>query len=169
MLFEVSKKRELGSKPKFYKFLVLPRLTYGAAESKALTEAQGAQLETFHNGRLRQMMGPHRGLDGPSTAELLARTGQASMADLTRRHRVRWLGHADRKPNDVLIKQLSFAHSVPGHSNLWCAPTSRGRTPPCMTWADTRPHAADRPSTKLGDLSPVPGRMERLSCEQCLI
>ena len=38
----------LGSKLKFYKSLVLPRLMYGAAESWALTEAQGAQLETFH-------------------------------------------------------------------------------------------------------------------------
>ena len=42
---------------------------------------------------LRQMMGLHRGPDGPSTAELLARTGQANMADHMRRHRVRWLGH----------------------------------------------------------------------------
>ena len=40
-----------------YDLLVLPRLMYGAAESWALTEAQGAQLETFHNGCLRQMMG----------------------------------------------------------------------------------------------------------------
>ena len=54
---------------------------YGAAESWALAEAQGAQLETFRNGCLRQMMGLHRGPDGPSTAELLARTGQANMAD----------------------------------------------------------------------------------------
>ena len=84
----------LGAKLKFYKSLVLPRLMYGAAESWALTEAQGAQLETFHNGCLRQMMGLHRGPDGPSTAELLARTGQANMADHMRRHRVRWLGHA---------------------------------------------------------------------------
>ena len=30
--------------------LQIPRLMYGAAESWALTEAQGAQLETFHNG-----------------------------------------------------------------------------------------------------------------------
>ena len=29
-------------------------------------------------------------------------------------HRVRWLGHADRKPNDVMVKQLLFAHSTPG-------------------------------------------------------
>ena len=69
----------------------------------ALTEAQGAQLETFHNDCLRQMMGLHRGPDGPSTAELLARTSQANMADHMRRLRVRWLGHAARKPNDVMI------------------------------------------------------------------
>ena len=64
--------------------LVLPRLMYGAAESWALiTEAQGAQLETFHNGCLRQMMGLHRGPDGPSAAELLARTSQAAPTWLT--------------------------------------------------------------------------------------
>ena len=51
-------------------------LMYGAAESWALTEVQGAQLETFHNGCLRQIMGLHRGPDGPSTFELLARTSQ---------------------------------------------------------------------------------------------
>ena len=45
-----SKRVGLGAKLKFYKSLVLPRLMYGAAESWALTEAQGAQLETFHNG-----------------------------------------------------------------------------------------------------------------------
>ena len=54
------------------------------------------------------MTGLHRGPDGPSTAELLARTGQANMADHMRPHRVRWLGHAARKPNDVMVKQLLF-------------------------------------------------------------
>ena len=29
------------------------------------------------------------------------------------RHRVRWLGYAARKPNDVMVKQLLFAHSIP--------------------------------------------------------
>ena len=97
-----------------YDLLVLPRLMYGAAESWALTEAQGAQLETFQNGCLRQMMGLHRGPDGPSTTLLLARTSQANMADHMRWHRVRWLGHAARKPNDVMVKQLLFAHSISG-------------------------------------------------------
>ena len=41
--------------------------------------------------------------------------GQANMADHMRRHRVRWLGHAARKPNDVMVKQLLFAHTIPGH------------------------------------------------------
>ena len=132
---------------------------YGAAESWALTEAQGAQLETFHNGCLRQMMGLHRGPDGPSTAELLARTGQA-MADHMRRHIVRWLGHAARKPHDVMVKQLLFAHSIPGHPRpMGC---------PHLTWMDTAMHdmgslgrtPADRPSTRLGEPSTVPGRVE---------
>ena len=35
-----------GSKVKFYKYVVLPRLTYGAAEPWALMEAQGVQLGT---------------------------------------------------------------------------------------------------------------------------
>ena len=67
-----------------------------------------------------------------STAELLARTSQANMADHMRRHRVRWLGHAARKPNDVMVKQLFFAHSIPGH------PRPMGR--PHLTCLDTAMH-----------------------------
>ena len=74
-------------------------------------------------------MGLHRGPGGPSTAELLARTSLASMADNMKRHRVRWLGHAARRPNDVMVKQLFFAHSIPGH------PRPMGR--PHLTWTDT--------------------------------
>ena len=53
---------------KFYETLVLPRPMYGAAESPQPK--------------------------GPSITELLATTGQTSMADLLRRHRFRWLGRA---------------------------------------------------------------------------
>ena len=69
---------------------------YGAAESWALTEAQGAQLETFHNGCKRQMMGLHRG------------------------------------PDDVMVKQLLFVHSIPGHP--------RPMVRPHLTWMDTAMH-----------------------------
>ena len=76
-------------------------------------------------------IGPPPWPSGPSTAELLA-SGQTSMADLPRRHGVRWLGHAARKPNDVMVKQLLFAHSIPGH------PRPIGR--PHLTWMDTAMH-----------------------------
>ena len=74
------------------------------------------------------MMGLHRGPDGPSTAELLARTGQANMADHMRRHRVRWLGHAARKPETAIVNQLLHADSIPGR------PRPVGR--PHYTWKD---------------------------------
>ena len=80
-------------------------------------------------------MGLHRGPDSSSTAELLARTSQANMADHVRRHKVRWLGHAAREPNDVMVKQLLFAHSIPGH------PRPMG---PHLTWMDTAMHDMGR-------------------------
>ena len=46
--------------------------------------------------------------------------------------RVRWLGHAARKPNDVMVKQMLFAHSNPGH------PRPMGR--PRLSWMDTAMH-----------------------------
>ena len=66
-----------------------------------------------------------------------------------RRHRVRWLGHAACKPDDVMVKQLLFAHSILGH------PRPMGR--PHLTWMDTAMHdmgslgrtlQIDRPSTR---------------------
>ena len=43
---------------------------------------------------------------------------------------VRWLGHAARKPNDTIDKQL--LHSTPGH------PRPMGR--PNLSWMDTAMH-----------------------------
>ena len=40
--------------------------------------------------------------------------------------------HAARKPNDAMVKQLLFAHSIPGH------PRPIGR--PHLTWMDTAMH-----------------------------
>ena len=58
---------------------------------------------------MRCMIGRHRGLGGPATAELLDVTGQKSVTQLLSRHRVRWLGHAARKPETTMVKQLLFA------------------------------------------------------------
>ena len=43
-----------------------------------------------------------------------------------------WGRHAAHKPNDVMVKQLFFAHSIPGH------PRPMGH--PQLTWMDTTMH-----------------------------
>ena len=58
----------------------------------------------------------------------------ASMADL-RRHRVRWLGHAARKPSDVMVKQLLFTNSIPGHPRPMGRNLNRN-----LTWMVTAMH-----------------------------
>ena len=75
------------------------------------------------------MLDLHRGPDGLSS---WPSTFQTSMADLLRRHGFRWLGHAARKPNDVMFLQLLFAHSTLGH------PRPMGRPHP--TGMDTAMH-----------------------------
>ena len=98
--------------------LVLSRLMYGAAESWALTGSQAAQLETFHNSCMRRMMGRYRGTGGPFTAELLDVTGQMPISQLLSRHRVRWLGHAARKPETTIVNQLLHADYTQGAQGL---------------------------------------------------
>ena len=119
---------DLNSKLHFYSCLVLSRLMYGAAESWALTGSQAAQLEAFHNSCMRRMMGRYRGTGGPSTAELLDGTGQMPISQLLSRHRVRWLGHAARKPETTIVNQLLHADYIPGR------PRPVGR--PHYTWMD---------------------------------
>ena len=87
-------------------------------------------------------------------------------------------GNSACEPNDVMVKLL-FTHSIPGHSR----PMGR----PHLTWMDTAMHDMGslrhtlqldaRPSTRLGEPSPVPGCVEGgvqpvLSCEhseQCFV
>ena len=77
---------------------------------------------------MRRMMGRYRGTGGPSTAELLNVTGQMPISQLLSRHRVRWLGHAARKPETTIVNQLLHADSIPGR------PRPVGR--PHYTWKD---------------------------------
>ena len=69
----------------------------------------------------------HRGFP-PSTAELLDVTGQRPISQLLSCHRVRWLGHAARKPETTIVNQLLHADSIPGR------PRPVGR--PHYTWKD---------------------------------
>jgi hypothetical protein len=109
--------------------MVLPMLLYGAAESwSRLTEAQQRQLETFHNSCLRSLTGHRLGPDAISNSDLHELTSTTSVSSIMRQHRLRWLGHAARKPDDTIVKQMLFAKGVPG------AQPPMGR--PHRTWMD---------------------------------
>ena len=120
-----------------------------------------AQLETFHNSCMRRMMGRYWGTRGPSTAELLDATGQMPISQLLSRHRVRWLGHAARKPDTTIVNQLLHADSIPGR------PRPVGR--PHYTWMDgamqdlntlgPRLHTAG-PPPRLAEAGAGPGAVE---------
>ena len=145
---------DLNSKLHFYSCLVLSRLMYVAAESWALTGSQAAQLETFRNSCMRRMLGRYR---GPSTAELLDGTGQMPISQLLSRHRVRWLGHAARKPETTIVNQLLHTDNIPGR------PRPVGR--PHYTWMDGAGHAgpqhqhADQHPRALATAGPPPRRL----------
>ena len=60
----------------------------------------------------------YRGTGGPSTAELLDETRQMPISQLLSRHRVRWLGHAARKPETTIVNQLLHADYTQGAQGL---------------------------------------------------
>ena len=66
--------------------------------------------QTFHNSCMRRMMGRYRGIGGPSTAELLDGTGKMPITQLLSHHRVRWLGHAARKPDTTRSSNCCRLH-----------------------------------------------------------
>jgi hypothetical protein len=112
--------------------MVLPILLYGAAESWALTDAQLHRLDVFHTTSLRRITGHGRGPDCISNNDLFELTHQQPLREILRRHRMRWLGHAARRPDGALVKQLLFAAGVHG------SPRPRGR--PHLTWMDMAMH-----------------------------
>ena len=103
-------------------------------------------------------MGRYRGIGGPSAAELLDGTGQMSISQLLSRHRVRWLGHAARKP---VVNQLLHADYILG------LPRPVGR--PHYTWMDgamqdlnalSRAPATAGPPPRLAEDGAGPGAVE---------
>ena len=110
------------------------------------------------------MMGRYRGLGGPSTAELLDMSGQVSITQLLSRHRVRWLGHAARKPEATMVNQLLYADSIPGR------PRPVGHPPPLHVdgWGGhAGPQHPRAPATattgpppRLAEVGAGPGRVE---------
>ncbi len=101
------------TKLRVYSTMVVPVLFYGAAESWALTEAQAARIDAFHTTCLRRITGLRRGPGCISNAELFQLTHQRPLTELLREHRMRWLGHASRRPHSTLVHQLLLAEGLP--------------------------------------------------------
>jgi hypothetical protein len=100
-----------------YKAVVVPTLTYGAAEAWAPTQAQLQQLDCFNTSCLRRMLNLST-LDHVSNEELYRLTDQQSISSLIRMHRLRWLGHLARQAPHTPAHQLLFAHGLPAHHRV---------------------------------------------------
>ena len=99
----------LKTKMKMYKAVVVPTLLYGGAESWAPTQAQLQSLDACNTTWLRRMLHIRRGPHMMSNAQLHALTKQLPISDLLCRHRLRWLGHAARMPDNSSVKRLLHA------------------------------------------------------------
>ena len=109
---------------------------------------------------MRRMMGRYRGVGGPSTAELLGVTGQMFLSQLLSHHKVRWLGHAARKPETSIVNQLLHADSIPGRPHY------------VEGWGHARPQHFRAPATagrppRLAEAGAGPGAVEE-SCQPVL-
>jgi hypothetical protein len=117
----------LATKMAIYKSTVVPALLYGAAETWAPTAAQLQRLDVFNTSCLRRITHMRRD-SGMSNVQLYKMTGQPAISILLRAHRMRWLGHVARSSDGAAVKQLLFAHQIPGMAH------QRGR--PHATWPD---------------------------------
>ena len=84
-------------------------------------------LETLHNSWLRCITRDAvGGPDSISAKDLMEKTHQLPIRVIIKERRLRWLGHAARRSNNNMVKQLLFATRIPGHVQ----PVGR----PCGTW-----------------------------------
>ena len=65
-------------------------------------------------------------LDSISTKDLMEKTHQLPISVMIKERRLRWLGHAARRSDNNMVKQLLFATRIPEHVQ----PVGR----PCGTW-----------------------------------
>ena len=115
--------------PNVYLAMVLSVLLHGAAESWALSRTQLSRLEveTLHNSWLRCITRDTVGRpDSISTKDLMEKTHQLPISVMIKERRLRWLGHAARRSDNNIVKQLPFATRKPGHVQ----PVG----PSCGTW-----------------------------------
>ena len=135
----ISKKVSLRVKNNVYSAMVISVLLHGAAESAALSRTQLSRLETLHNSWLRCITRDTVGRpDGISTKDLMEKTHQLPISTMIKERRLRWLGHAARRSDNNVVKQLLFATRIPGYLQ----PVGR----PCGTWM----HYATRDEKDMG-------------------
>lgn len=95
-----------------YNCMVISSLLYGS-ESWALSAAQLHYLETFHNNRLRKLIGIRRARDS-SNAALHSRSHTDTIEVLLDRRQLGWLGHLARMPPTRLAKQMLYSTGAVG-------------------------------------------------------
>eukprot|EP00117_Sycon_ciliatum_P023228 scpid30807/ scgid4805/ Transposon TX1 uncharacterized 149 kDa protein; ORF 2 len=94
-----------------YRAIVLPALLYGA-ETWPIKAGHIRRLNTFHHQCIRTILGISRReqweerLSSASLSELAG--VDVDMADVIRKHRLRWLGHVARMKETRLPKQMLF-------------------------------------------------------------
>ena len=104
-----NKQLSMATKREVYNAVVLPTLLYGA-ETWTVKADSVRRMRDFHNCCIRSMLGVSRlqqwkaRITSRELAETIGMT--ESMAEILRRHHLRWLGHVARVENSRIPKQL---------------------------------------------------------------
>ena len=111
----------MAIKREVYRAVVLSTLLYGA-ETWTVKAESVRRLRGFHNRCIRSMLGVSKlqqWRERITSKELAERFGMTeSMAEILRRHRLKWLGHVARMNDNRMPKQLLFGEltrSRPSH------------------------------------------------------
>ena len=100
---ECEKMMPIMLKAAVYNNVIRPVLMYGS-ETWALRKAEQNLLERTEMRMLRWMMGIKR-IEKIRYGEIRARTGVANISEKIRKGRLRWLGHAERKTEEDVVKR----------------------------------------------------------------
>ena len=93
-----------------YKTTALPVLLYGS-ETWAPNRAELRRLESWQHRCIRYMMGIRYETHGHvSNSSLRQKCRLPKIADMLRRNRLRWFGHAARMSSDRLPRKMLTAH-----------------------------------------------------------
>ena len=92
--------------PWFYQFFCMELQNHGPyPETMGLNQL--SRLETLHNSWLRCITRDTVGRpDSISTKDLMEKTHQLPISVMIKERRLRWLGHATRRSDNNMVKQL---------------------------------------------------------------